>query len=103
MKLFKKLHKSVKKYIRSVPRSLNPFSKKFKQSPLNPVTHGYGTIKKVLKGTRHGRWRSNLAKYSTGASRHPAVFDMDLYGSGVIDSTGYVHNAKTLSQLTGGR
>ncbi|CAJ0596452.1 unnamed protein product, partial [Cylicocyclus nassatus] len=99
--LLKKLHKSAKKQLRNLPKSLvGPFRKGSKASALNPVTHGLFTAQKVLKGLRHGKWRKNVARLSA-AQRSSDGLNLAVDGGSPSYSPQYVHNARTLSQLTG--
>lgn len=65
MSIFKKIRKSVKKYVKNIGGIK-------KASPLNPFTHGYHTAKKLYNGINNKTWSKNVSKYLTGASRHDA-------------------------------
>ena len=63
MSLFRKIKKSVRKYVKNIGGIK-------KASPLNPITHGYHTARKVMRGIEKKTWQKNLGKVLTGTSRH---------------------------------
>lgn len=96
MSVFGRVFRSVKKYVHNIAGIK-------KASPLNPLTHGYHTIRKISRGLRHKRWQGNVQKVVMGGSRR-AVNGRGVYYFGGADyGPAYVHTARTLSQLTGGR
>ena len=70
-----KLSKSLKKYTVG-----SRFGFK-KASPLNYVTHGFFTAKKILNGLRKGTWKSNIGKlYGGSRSVEPVYSAASVHG-----------------------
>ena len=87
-----KAARSVKKHAHRYSSRRAWFGKK------NPVVHA---VRSVVRGFRHKRWSKNIAKYVDGSSRS----DVSMPYSYTVDGASgneYVHNSRTLSQLTGG-
>ena len=89
--------KSVNKNIRRLPRSFN--LRRGKASVFNPVTLPLHQLRKLARSTR-GSIRSKVARALGRKSVGAIPFQYTLAGS---SGSGYVHDAKSLSQLTGGR
>lgn len=100
--IVKKAVRSVKKHVKNLPRSFDLRPGHGKASIFNPYTHALFSARKVVKGMRHKKWQANMSKAMQGGSRHYVPYS---YSASVGATTGteYVHNARTLSQMTGGR
>lgn len=96
-KLVKKAVRSVKKHLRRLPRSFD--IRRGKSSVFNPVTHPIFLMRKLRRGTRGSisrKFTRALGQKSSGVLPYQ-------YSLGGSSGTSYVHDAKSLSQLTGGR
>lgn len=96
-KLVKKAVRSVKKHLRRLPRSFD--IRRGKASALNPVTHPIFQVRKLRRGVRGSIPRKvtrALGQKSSGVLPYQ-------YTLGGSTGTAYVHDSKSLSQLTGGR
>ena len=92
-----KVARSVNKNIRRLPRSFN--LRHGKASVFNPVTLPIHHLRKLARGSR-GSIRSKVARALGKKSVGAVPFQYTLAGS---SGSGYVHDAKSLSQLTGVR
>lgn len=89
--------KSLKKHLRRLPRSFDV--RRGKASALNPVTHPIFQMRKLRRGTR-GSLPRKISRAIGQKSSGVLPYQYSLGGS---SGTSYVHDAKSLSQLTGGR
>ena len=92
-----KASRSVAKHIRRFPRSFD--LKRGKASALNPISSTYHVLRKVGHGMR-GSVMSKVRRYLGRRSAKGVPYQFTVAGS---SGSGYVHDAKSLSQLTGGR
>ena len=96
-KIVKKVGRSAKKHLRRLPNSFNV--KGGKASLFNPITHGAFTAKKLVRGTR-GSVQKKVLRALGQRQANSMPFQ---YTLGADPGSGYVHNARSLSYLTGGR
>lgn len=97
--LVHKVVKSARKHVRNLPRSFDLRPGHGKASALNPYTHGAFTIRKLSRGMK-GSTTGKVARALGQKSAKSVPYQYTLAGS---SGSGYVHDARSLSQLTGGR
>lgn len=97
--LVHKAAKSIKKHLRRLPRSFDLRKGRGKVSALNPITYPINQMRKLRRGTRGSIPR----KIMRAIGAKPSGVTPYQYTLGGSIGTSYVHDAKSLSQLTGGR
>lgn len=98
--LVHKAAKSIRKHLRRLPRSFDLRKGHGKASAFNPITHPVFQLRKLRRGLTRG---STLRKVSRALGQKSSGVLPYQYSLGGSSGTSYVHDAKSLSQLTGGR